>query len=80
SPPPRIVIRAAHLFSTTWYPIVKTEEALIEFFDQAPEYGAKLLLRKLLPNRNWCYFEQCETMDWTPQDSVANSGFLDSYF
>ncbi|CAF2139093.1 unnamed protein product [Rotaria magnacalcarata] len=80
SPPPRIVIRAAHLFSTTWYPIVKTEEALIEFFDQAPEYGAKLFLRKLLPNRNWCYFEQCETMDWTPQDSVANSGFLDSYF
>ncbi|CAF3052953.1 unnamed protein product [Rotaria sp. Silwood2] len=79
-PPPRIVIRAAHFFGTTWYPITNTEEALIDFFDQAPEYGAKLLLKKLLPNRNWVYFEQCEAMDSTPVDSISQSGFLDCYF
>ncbi|CAF1449810.1 unnamed protein product [Rotaria sordida] len=79
-PPPRIVIRAAHLFGTKWYPIASTEEALIDFFDQAPEYGAKLFLRKLLPNRNWVHFEQCETMDSTPRDTVGQNNFLDCYF
>ncbi|CAF1180334.1 unnamed protein product [Rotaria sp. Silwood1] len=79
-PPPRIVIRAAHFFGTKWYPIANTEESLIEFFDQAPEYGAKLFLRRLLPNRNWVYFEQCEPMNSVPADSVSQSGFLDNYF
>lgn len=79
-PPPRMVIRGAHFFSTIWHPIDNTEERLIDFFDHAPEYGAKLLLRKLLPNRNWCYFEQCEAMDSTPNDSVARTGFWEDYF
>ncbi|CAF1165445.1 unnamed protein product [Rotaria sp. Silwood1] len=78
-PPPRIVIRAAHFFGTKWYPMTNTEEALIDFFDQAPEYGAKLMLRKLLPNRNWVYFEQCETMDSTPADSISRTGLLSKY-
>ncbi|CAF3802776.1 unnamed protein product, partial [Rotaria sordida] len=37
-PPPNFVIRAAHLFSTKWYPITNIEEEIIDFFDQAPEY------------------------------------------
>jgi len=79
-PPPNLVIRAAHLFSTKWYPITNTEEEIIDFFEQAPEFGAKLFIRKLLPNRNWCYFEQCESMDRTPVDSITQDNFLDKYF
>ncbi|CAF0949117.1 unnamed protein product [Rotaria sordida] len=78
-PPPSIVIRAAHLFATTWYPNTNTEEALLDFFEEAP-HGSRLFLRKLLPNRNWCYFEQCTTMDSTPPNRVMQTGFLGRYF
>ena len=57
-PPPRIFIRMAHFFGTKWYPIAETIEELIDFFETMPDDGSKLYLRKLLPNRNWCYFEQ----------------------
>ena len=74
-PPPRNFIRAAHLLRTKWYPIEHTEEKLIDFFDGEPGNGDRLLLKKLLPNRNWCYFEQCAdaTSEVTP---IADRGFL----
>ena len=58
-PPPKQFIQAAHFFPTKWYPINNTEEKLINFFHGTPGNGSKLFLQKLLPNRNWCYFEQC---------------------
>ncbi|CAF0772633.1 unnamed protein product [Rotaria sordida] len=59
-PPPRKFLRVAHYFRTKWHPIENTEEQLIDFFQRLPEDGRKLLHKKLLPNRNWCYFEICE--------------------
>jgi hypothetical protein len=57
-PPPRIFIRMAHFFAAKWYPIEDTEEEVINFFEKTPEDGSSLYCKKLLPNRNWCYFEQ----------------------
>ncbi|UJR20625.1 hypothetical protein I4U23_023750 [Adineta vaga] len=62
-PPPRTAIHIAHLVKTKWYPIENTEERLIDFFQRLPETGRKLLHKKILPNRNWCYFEQCDDAD-----------------
>jgi hypothetical protein len=59
-PPPRHVLRFAHYVKTKWYPIADTEEELLDFFQRLPETGRKIIHKKLLPNRNWCYFEQCE--------------------
>jgi hypothetical protein len=59
-PPPRRAIRLAHYAKTKWFPLVDTEEELIDFFQRLPENGRKIIHKKLLPNRNWCYFEQCE--------------------
>ncbi|CAF4911948.1 unnamed protein product [Rotaria sp. Silwood1] len=59
-PPPRQFLRVAHYFKTKWHPIENTEEEVIDFFQRLPENGRKLMHKKLLPNRNWCYFEQCE--------------------
>jgi hypothetical protein len=58
-PPPKQFIQAAHFFGTKWHPIKDTVEQLLDFFQRAPEHGSQLFLKKLLPNRNWCYFEQC---------------------
>ncbi|CAF3163824.1 unnamed protein product [Rotaria sp. Silwood2] len=79
-PPPTIVIRVAHFFTATWYPIADTEERFLDFFTRAPENGARLFLKKLLPNRNWCYFEQCTTMDSTLTHSIIQTGFLERFF
>ena len=57
-PPPRIVIRAVHFAASKWYPVKDTEEEVINLFDKMPEDGSSLIFQKLLPNRNWCYFEQ----------------------
>ena len=59
-PPTRRSLRVAHYVKTKWYPIEGTEEELIDFFQRLPETGRQLWHKKLLPNRNWCYFEQCE--------------------
>ena len=59
-PPPRHVLRFAHYVKTKWHPIPDTEEELINFFQRLPETGRKIIHKKILPNRNWCYFEQCE--------------------
>lgn len=57
-PPPRQILQFAHYVKTKWYPIANTEEELIDFFQRLPETGRKIRHRKILPNRNWCYFEQ----------------------
>ena len=74
-PPPKKFIQAAHLFGTKWYLKNNTEEHLIDFFERAPKNGKLLFLRKLLPNRNWCFFEQCgEPTSAVP--APADRGFL----
>ncbi|CAF1083207.1 unnamed protein product [Rotaria sp. Silwood1] len=78
-PPPLPSILCAHFFQTKWYPISHTEEELIDFFDIAPDKKTKLFLKKVLANRNWCYFEQCTTNNSTSHTIVPN-GFLESYF
>jgi hypothetical protein len=61
-PPSEMAIRIAHLFKTKWNPVDNTEEELIDFFERNPENGRKLFYKKLRPNRNWCYFEQCSNI------------------
>ncbi len=61
----RQFIQTAHLFRTKWYPVNNTEEQLIDYFEREPGDGSLLFLKKLLPNRNWCYFEQCEEITST---------------
>lgn len=76
-PPPKKFIQAAHLLRTKWDPIDNTEEQLIDFFEGEPGWGNKLFLKKLLPNRNWCYWEQCAE----PTNTVTcfvDKGFLQS--
>ena len=48
-PPDKFLIRATHLFTTTWYPIVNTEESLVDFFERAPESRGRLFLKSCLP-------------------------------
>lgn len=62
-PPPRNGLRLAHYFPTKWKPFKDTEEEFINFFERMPEGGRKLRHRKLLPNRNWCYFEMVGTSE-----------------
>lgn len=58
-PPSKNAIRIAHRFRTKWEPVQNTEEEIIDFFQRRPENGRKVFHKKLRPNRNWCYFEQC---------------------
>jgi hypothetical protein len=59
-PPPKMATRLAHYVKTKWRPNDNTDEELIDFFDYQPENGRKLWHKKLLPHRNWCYFELCD--------------------
>ena len=59
-PPPRHVLRFAHYVKTKWHPVPETDEELIDFFQRLPETGRKIIHKKILPNRNWCFFEQCQ--------------------
>ena len=67
------------MLKTKWYPIDNTEEELIDFFQRLPETGRKLMHKKLLPNRNWCYFEQCDDVDPSVYTSVK-TGFFHRHF
>ncbi|CAF2510873.1 unnamed protein product [Rotaria sp. Silwood2] len=58
-PPSEMAIRIAHLFKSKWTPVDNTEEEIIDFFERNPENGKKFFYKKMRPNRNWCYFEQC---------------------
>ncbi len=42
-----------------------------------PEDGSKLYLKKLLPNRNWCYFEQYEETKSAGDPSIQ-TGFFEA--
>jgi hypothetical protein len=59
-PPSQMAIRMAHRFQTKWKPVDETEEEMIDFFQRRPEDGGKAFHKKFRPNRNWCYFEQCD--------------------
>lgn len=74
-PPPKIVIRAAHLFGRRWYPIQDTKEELIDFFEKSPVNGSPLFLKKLLPNRNWCFFTETSAQNLRFQNDVAQGLF-----
>jgi hypothetical protein len=74
-PPSRMAIRAAHFGTTKWYPIEDTVEELIEFFQRSPETRGRLILKKLLPNRNWCYFEQCQDIDPSNYSNIETGCF-----
>lgn len=76
-PPPKKFIQAAHLLRTKWTPIDNTEEQLIDFFEGEPGSGKTLFLKKLLPNRNWCYWEQCGEPT-TTGTSLVDKGLLQS--
>jgi hypothetical protein len=79
-PPSEATIRMAHFGTTKWYPFKNTEEEVINFFEWAPGNGRKLFLQKLLPNRNWCYFEQGVTTNPTTPTPPVQNGLLNSFF
>ena len=74
-PPPRMALHIAQMVTTKWYPVEKTEEEIIDFFQQAPETGSGLTHKKLLPNRNWCYFEQADDVDSSAYTVVKTGCF-----
>jgi hypothetical protein len=47
-----------HLLKNKWHPVPKTEEALMEMFERRPEKGEHVRFRKIMPNRNWTFFEE----------------------
>lgn len=49
---------AYHYLKTKWNPVPETEEMLVEMFERRPEKGKHVRHRKVMPNRNWCYFEE----------------------
>jgi len=49
---------AYHYLKTKWKPVPETEEMLVEMFERRPEQGKHVRHRKIMPNRNWCYFEE----------------------
>lgn len=67
-PPPRNALRAYHYLGTKWHPFGDTEEEFMNFFERMPEGGRKLMHRKIMPNRNWCYFELVD-----PPKTVADN-------
>ena len=78
-PPPPTALHMAHMFTTKWHPVENTEEEMIDFFHQSPETGSGLMHKKVLPNRNWCYFEQSNEVDPAAATTVK-SGFLHRNF
>lgn len=69
-PPPRNALRAYHYLGTKWHPFKNTEEEFMNFFERMPEGGRKLRHRKLLPNRNWCFFEMVGPSESTPKTMI----------
>lgn len=47
-----------HYIANAWHPIADTDEALVEMFERRPEQGKHVRHRKVMPNRNWTYFEE----------------------
>jgi hypothetical protein len=78
-PPSRQTLHVAHYVKTKWHPVVDTEEELIDFFQRLPETGRKIRHKKLLPNRNWCYFEICQETNPKVYNNV-NVGFFQRHF
>ncbi|CAF0958615.1 unnamed protein product [Adineta ricciae] len=74
-PPSRRALRVAHYVKTKWHPIDNTDEELIDFFPRLPETGRKIAHKKLLSNRNWCYFEICEETNSTVYNNSSTDLF-----
>jgi hypothetical protein len=51
--------KAYHLIRNKWHPVPKTTEELVEMFERRPENGEHVRFRKILPNRNWTFWEEC---------------------
>lgn len=47
-----------HYIGNNWHPIKNTDESLVEMFERRPEQGKQVRHRKVMPNRNWTYFEE----------------------
>ncbi|KAL8292292.1 hypothetical protein RQP46_001758 [Phenoliferia psychrophenolica] len=48
---------AYHFLSNEWKPLPQTEEKMIPMFERRPEGGMQVRFRKVMPNRNWMYWE-----------------------
>jgi hypothetical protein len=54
---------AYHYLKNKWEPVPHTEEMMVEMFERRPEKGKHVRHRKIMPNRNWCYFEEVGPRD-----------------
>ena len=63
---------AYHYLKTKWYPVAGTEEMLVEMFERRPEKGKHVRHRKVMPNRNWCYWEEVGGLGGTGGSKVQN--------
>lgn len=63
---------AYHYLKTKWHPLPETEEMLVEMFERRPEKGKHVRHRKIMPNRNWCYFEEVGAMGGMGGSQVQN--------
>jgi|SRR5579862_4569245 len=63
---------AYHYLKTKWEPLPETEEMLVEMFERRPEKGKHVRHRKIMPNRNWCYFEEVGAMGGMGGSQVQN--------
>jgi hypothetical protein len=70
--PSASVCIAYHYLKTKWNPIPETEEMLVEMFERRPEKGKHVRHRKIMPNRNWCYFEEVGAMSAMGGSQVHN--------
>ncbi len=77
-PPSRNILKVYHLFKIKWTPFPETEERFMNFFERMPECGRKLRFRKLMPNRNWCYFEMVGSDTEVNQDPAEYTGQIPS--
>jgi hypothetical protein len=64
---------AYHYLKTKWNPVPQTEEMLVEMFERRPERGKHVRHRKVMPNRNWCYFEEIGAKGGSGGSEVHNS-------
>lgn len=69
-PPPRNALRAYHYLGTKWHPFANTEEEFMNMFERMPEGGRKLRHNKIMPNRNWCYFEMVGSSGSVPKTII----------
>ena len=76
APSPTICI-LYHYMKTKWKPVIETEENLVEMFERRPEKGRHVRHRKIMPNRNWCYFEEVSAKaPWADTEFLIGRGCM----